>query len=309
MIDKKSRIYITGHTGLIGSTILRKYKNEGYVNLLTKTHQDVNLIDQKQVNKLFEKEKPEYVIMAAARVGGIKANMTYPADFMYENLMIQNNVIWAALQHNVKKLLYISCGCAYPTQSKQPMKEEYILTGVPEPTNEGFAIAKIAGIKLCEKIYQQHSKKFISCIPANTYGENDHFEEEKSHVIPALIKRFHQAKENSAPDVTLWGTGKARREFIYVDDLAHAISFLMKNYDEKDYINIGSGEDVTIAQLAEIIKDIVGYKGKIVYNTTKPDGMTQRILDASKIKNMGFICQTSLKAGIKITYDYFLKKI
>lgn len=307
MIDKKSKIYIAGHTGLIGSAILRKYIKEGYDNLFTKTRQELDLTNQYKVEDLFKKEKLDYVILSAAKVGGIKANMAHPAEFMYENLTIQNNVIWSALKHNVKKLLYISCGCAYPTKSTQPMKEECLLTGIPEPTNEGFAIAKISGIKLCEKIYQEYNKPFISCIPANTYGLNDHFDESKSHVMTALIKRFYEAKKNNIDSVTLWGTGVARREFIYVDDLANAIFLLMDKYEQNKVINIGSGEDVSIKELAEIIKNVIGYTGKIAYDTSKPDGMLKRTLDSSKIKQLGFSCQIPFLEGIKKTYNYFLR--
>ncbi len=305
-MDKNSKIYIAGYTGLIGSALLRKYRKRGYHNLIVKTHQELNLTNQKKVDTFFKKEQPEYVIIAAAKVGGIKANMTYPVEFMYENLTIQNNLIWSALKHNVKKLFYLSCDCAYPTQSKQPIKEEYLLTGVPEPTNEGFALAKIAGIKLCEKIYLEYGKNFISCIPANTYGVGDHFDEERSHVIPALVKRFHQAKINHLPSVTLWGTGKAQREFIYVDDLSEAIFLLMEKYNSSQFINIGTGEEISIKDLAFLIKKIVGFKGEIMFDKTKPDGMLRRLLDSSNIKKIGFRPKLSLQEGIKKTYQYFL---
>lgn len=305
-MNKNSKIYIAGHTGLVGSALLRKYQKEGFRNLVVKTHQQLNLIDQKKVESFFKKEQPEYVIIAAAKVGGIRANMTYPFEFMYENLAIQNNLVGSALRYNVKKLLYISCDCAYPTQSKQPIKEEYLLAGLPEPTNEGFAIAKIAGIKLCEKIYIEYGKNFISCVPANTYGVGDHFDEQRSHVIPALIKRFHYAKINNLPSVTLWGTGKAQREFIYVDDLADAILLLMEKYNSSQFINIGGGEEISIKDLALLIKKIVGFKGKIMYDTTKPDGMLKRLLDSSNLNKLGFKPKTSLPEGIKRTYQYFL---
>ncbi len=308
-MNRQSKVYIAGHAGLVGSAILRRYKKEGYRNLLVKTHQELDLINTLKVEELFEKEKPEYVIIAAAKVGGIKANVTYPAEFMYDNLMIQNNIIWSSLKHNVKKLLYIACGCAYPTYSKQPIKEKYLLTDIPEPTNEGFAIAKIAGIKLCEKIYKQYNKIFISCIPANTYGENDHFDENKSHVVTALIKKFYEAKKNKADSVTLWGTGVARREFIYVDDLAEAIFLLMNAYKENDVINIGSGEDVSIRELAEIIKKVVGYSGNILYDASKPNGMLKRTLDSSRIKSIGFHSKIPLFQGVEISYKHFLRSL
>lgn len=305
-MDKNSKIYIAGHTGLVGSALLRKYRKEGYRNLIVKTHQALDLTNQKKVSNFFKKEQPEYVIIAAAKVGGIRANMTYPFEFMYENLAIQNNLIWSALKYNVKKLLYISCDCAYPTRSKQPIKEEYLLTGVPEPTNEGFAIAKIAGIKLCAKIYIEYGKNFISCIPANTYGVGDHFDEERSHVIPALIKRFHQAKINHLASVTLWGTGKAQREFIYVGDLVEAVFLLMEKYNSSQFVNIGTGEEISIKDLAFLIKQIVGFKGEIMFDKTKPDGMLRRLLDSSNIKKIGFRPKLSLREGIKKTYQYFL---
>lgn len=305
-MDKNSKIYIAGHTGLVGSALLRKYRKEGYRNLIVKTHQALDLTNQKKVDTFFRKEQPEYVIIAAAKVGGIKANITFPVEFMYENLAIQNNLIWSALKHNVKKLLYISCDCSYPTHSKQPIREEYLLTGVPEPTNEGFALAKIAGIKLCEKIYIEYGKKFISCIPANTYGVGDHFDEERSHVIPALIKRFHHAKINHLPSVTLWGTGKVLREFIYVDDLSEAIFLLMEKYNNSQFINIGAGEEINIKDLAFLIKKIVGFKGEIMFDKTKPDGMLRRLLDSSSIMKIGFKPKLSLQKGIKKTYQYFL---
>lgn len=305
-MDKSSKIYIAGHTGLVGSTLLRKYRKEGYRNLIVKTHRGLNLTDQKKVDTFFKKELPEYVIIAAAKVGCIKANMTYPVEFMYENFLIQNNLIGSALTYNIKKLLYISCDCAYPTQSKQPIKEEYLLTGIPEPTNEGFAIAKIAGIKLCEKIYIEYGKNFISCVPANTYGVGDHFDETRSHVIPALIKRFHHAKINNLPTVTLWGTGKAFREFIYVDDLAEAIFKLLEKYNGSQFINIGTGEEISIKDLAFLIKKIVGFRGEVMFDKTKPDGMLRRLLDSSKLKKMGFKPKISLEEGIKKSYQYFL---
>ncbi|QQG44861.1 MAG: GDP-L-fucose synthase [Candidatus Roizmanbacteria bacterium] len=306
-MDKKSKTYIVGHNGLIGSAILRKYIGEGYGNLLTKTRQELDLTNQCKVEELFKKEKPDYVILSAARVGGIKANMTYPAEFIYENLMIQNNVIWSAFKYKIKKLMYIACGCAYPTNSTQPMREEYLLTGPPEPTNEGFAIAKIAGLKLCEKIYTEYGMKFVSCIPTNTYGENDHFDELRSHAIPALLKKIHNAKKSNSPAITLFGTGKAEREFIYVDDIAEAVFLLMNVYEKNEVINIGSGEALRIKELAQIIRKVVGYSGKILYDTSKPDGMLKRTLDSSKIKQLGFSCRVPLLEGIERTYNYFLR--
>jgi len=309
MIQKSAKIYIAGHNGLIGSAVLRHYLTLGYTNILVASRKEHDLSSLNMVEKFFLKQKPEYVILAAARVGGIRANMEYPTEFMYENLMIQNHLIMTSLKNDVKKLLYISCGCAYPTKSSQPMKESAILTGPVEPTNEGFAIAKIAGMKLCEKINQQYKRSFISCIPANTYGEFDHFEEFNSHVIPSLIMKFHNAKIKNISSVVLWGTGKARREFIYVDDIARAINLLMNTYRSPETINIGSGEDITIFDLARMVKKIIGYKGKIMFDTSKPDGMIRRILDSSKIQSLGFRSNLYLEQGIKKSYEFYLKKI
>ncbi len=307
-MNKKSRLYIAGHEGLIGSAILRKYIYEGFSGLLVRKKQELNLIQQNEVERFFKENKPEYVIIAAAKVGGIKANMDYPSEFLYENLMIQNNLIWSSFKHGVKKLLYISCGCAYPTNSDQPMREKFLLTGLPEATNEGFAIAKIAGIKLCEKINLQYKKDFISCIPANTYGPHDDFNPTASHVIPALIRKMHIAKTEGLPEVELWGTGGALREFVYIDDLADAIYLLMNKYEESEVINIGMGEEISIIELSRLIQKIVGFKGRIKFDVTKPDGMKRRFLDSSKIKKFGFKPAVSLYEGIKKTYDYFLKE-
>src|SRR3989344_1073448 len=258
-MDKNSRIYIAGHRGLIGSAILRKYKKIGFRNFLVKTRKDLDLMNQRKVEKFFLEEKPEYVIIAAGKIGGIKANMAYPAEFIYENVTVQNNIIWSSFKTNVKKLLYISCGCAYPTNSPQPIKETYLLKNIPEPTNEGFALAKILGIKLCEKINLEYKKNFISCIPANTFGLNDHYDESRSHVISALIKKFHKAKVENLPSVRIWGTGIAKREFIYVDDLADSIYLLMQKYNSAKFINIGGKEEISIKKLAVLIKKIVEY--------------------------------------------------
>lgn len=308
-MNKQSKIYLAGHEGLVGSAIYRSLIRDGYTNVLTITRSSLDLINQAAVQKFFKSERPEYVIHAAGRIGGIKANITYPAEFLYENMMITGNVIWSAHQNNVKKLIYISCGCSYPTKSEQPIKEEYLLTGVPEPTNEGLTLAKISGIKLCQTIAREYKKNFISCIPANTYGENDHYDEMRSHVISALMQRFHSAKKENLPEVTMWGTGAAHREFIYVDDLADAILFLMNTYDSPEVLNIGGMEEVSMKELAAMIKKIVGYRGVIKYDTTKPDGMLRRSLDSSKIKALGFSAKTSLEEGLKITYEHFLKRV
>jgi len=305
-MNKSSKIYIAGHTGLIGSALVRKYQKEGYITILTRTHQELDLTDHKKVTDFFDQQRPEYVILAAAKVGGIQANSAHPAQFLTENILIQNNVILSALKYGVKKLLFISCGCAYPTQANQPIKEEYLLSGQLERTNEGFAIAKIAGMKLCETINLEYKKDFISCIAANTYGEQDHFDEKRSHVISALIKKFHQAKVENLSNVTIWGTGTARREFIYVDDLAKGLHLLMQKYSDPKTINVGSGQEFTIKQLSKMIQNIVGYEGTITFDSTKPDGMKRRIFDSGNIKNLGFKPQVSFEEGIKRAYEYYL---
>ncbi|KKQ38589.1 MAG: NAD-dependent epimerase/dehydratase [Candidatus Roizmanbacteria bacterium GW2011_GWA2_37_7] len=306
-MNKTSRIYIAGHTGLIGSAIVRKYRREGFTNIITRTHQELDLCDQLSVKKLFNEEKPEYVILAAAKVGGIQTNSAHPAQFLIENLSIQNNVILAAHEYNVQKLLNISCGCAYPTNAMQPIKEEYLLSGKPEITNEGFAIAKIVGIKLCEKIHLEFNQNFISCIAANTYGQNDHFDENRSHVISSLIRKLHDAKQNNLPAITIWGTGTALREFIYVDDLAYALHLLMQKYSDPEIINIGSGYEISIQELSTIIQKVIQYKGTIRFDSSKPDGMKRRLLDNTKMKALGFTLKISLEEGISRTYQFMLK--
>ncbi len=306
-MGKNVKIYIAGHKGLVGSAILRRFKQEGFLNLILKTRQELDLFSQEAVNDLMAKERPEYVILAAAKVGGIKANMTYGADFLYENLQIQNNVIWAALKNDVKKLLFLGSSCIYPRDCSQPMKEEYFLTGRPEPTNEGYAIAKIAGMKLCEKIFEQYNKCFISCMPTNIYGSGDKFDLESSHVIPALIKRMHEAKIDKLPAVEIWGSGESRREFLHVDDLADAVFWLMQNYNDKQFLNIGTGEDISIKNLAETIKEIVGYEGRLRFDATKPDGMPKKLLDVGKIRSLGWQHKINFKEGLAMTYDWFLK--
>lgn len=304
-MDKNKKLYLAGHRGLVGSAIHRKLQTGGYDNVLTRTHAKLDLLDQKRVRAFFEKEKPTYVILAAARVGGIKANSTYPADFLYQNLQIQNNVIWAAHECGVEKLMFLGSSCIYPRLAPQPMKEEYFLDGKPEPTNEGYALAKIAGLKLCEKIYEQYDKKFISCMPTNLYGYGDHFDPETAHVIPALMGRMHHAKIKQDPEFVVWGDGTARREFLYVDDLAEAVVFLMENYNDKMFVNVGTGEDISIREVAEEIKKVVDYKGNLVFDTTKPNGMPRKLLDVSKISNLGWKYSVSLSEGLKRTYEYY----
>lgn len=304
--DKNSRIYIAGHRGLVGSAILRKLESLGYQNLIVRTRKELDLMDQEATEKFFENEKPEFVYMAAAKVGGILANRDHPADFIYENLEVQNNVIHSAYKTGVKKLLFLGSTCIYPRESEQPIKEDYLLTGKLEPTNEAYAIAKIAGIIMCQSYNKQYGTNFISAMPTNLYGINDNFDLESSHVLPALIRKFHEAKENNRPEVIMWGTGKPRREFLYVDDLAEALVFLMDNYNESDLINVGTGEDIPIIELAELVSKIVGYEGKIVTDTSKPDGMLRKLVDVNKINKLGWKHKTSLEDGITQTYKWFL---
>ncbi len=308
-MQKNAKIYVAGHRGLVGSGIIKKLQKKGFTNIITRTRQELNLFDTKAVSEFFQKEKPEYVILAAAKVGGIKANSTFPADFLYENLMIQNNVIWQAHLNDVKKLLFLGSSCIYPRGSAQPMKEEYFLTGPFEPTNEAYAVAKTAGMKMCEYIYTQFQKSFISCMPTNIYGENDNFNPESSHVIPGLIRRMHDAKVNKVPEVVIWGTGVSRREFLHTDDLADAILTIMEKYDDKDFINVGTGEDVSIKELAEMVKDVVGYEGKLAFDATKPDGMPKKLLDVSKLNKLGWSYKIAFAEGLKKEYQWFLENI
>jgi len=305
----KSKIYVAGHSGLVGSAIVRALKSAGYNNLLLKTRAELDLADQKAVLEFFKNEKPEYVIDSAAKVGGIKANMTYPAEFLYENLQIQNNLIWSARETGVRKFLFLGSSCIYPRECEQPMKEEYFSNGKPEPTNEAYAYAKITGMKLCEYIYDEFGLNFISCMPTNIYGENDNFDPETSHVIPSLIRRIHEAKINNLPEVIIWGTGNSRREFLYVDDLADAIVWLLKNYDKKQFLNVGTGEDISIKELSKQIKKMIGYKGSLVFDSSKPDGMPKKLLDVTKLHNEGWNHKTDLKTGLEATYNWYLSNI
>lgn len=309
MIEPTSKIYVSGHRGLVGSAIVRQLRKQGFENLVCKTRSELDLLDAKKVEEFFDEERPDVVIDCAARVGGIKANMTYPAEFLYENLQIQNNLIWNAKKYEVSKFLFLGSSCVYPRGCEQPMKEEYLLEGKPEPTNEAYAIAKISGMKLCEYINNEHDMNFVSCMPTNIYGENDNFDLESSHVIPALLSRIHEAKEQSIPEVVIWGTGVSRREFLYVDDLAEAICFLLENFDDPQFINVGTGEDVSIAELAHLLKEIIGYEGELVFDATKPDGMPKKLLDVSRIHELGWKHKTSLEEGLKKTYQYFIDQI
>ena len=297
---------MAGHRGLVGSAIVRRLQADGYDNLLTRTSREQDLREQQAVRTIFAAEKPDYVILAAARVGGILANDTWPADFIYDNLMREANVIHASYENDVKKLLALGSTCIYPKLASQPLKEEYLLSGPLEPTNEWYAVAKIAGIKLCQAYQRQYGCNFIAAMPTNLYGPGDNFDLEKSHVLPAMVRKFHEAKFEQRPSVTLWGTGKALREFLYVDDLADACIFLLQQYDAPEIVNIGVGEDLTIAELAGVVRDVVGFEGEVLYDASKPDGTPRKLVDTSKINGLGWQARTSLRDGIKNTYRWFL---
>ena len=307
-LSKDSKIYVAGHNGLVGSAIMRKLESEGFRNIVTRTFEELDLTDQKATREFFEKERPEYVFLAAAKVGGIKANSLYPADFIYINLMIECNVIKASHEFGVKKLLFLGSSCIYPKMAPQPIKEEYLLSGYLEETNEPYALAKISGMKMCQYFNKQYGTNFISVMPTNLYGPNDNFDLNTSHVLPALIRKFHEAKVNNAPYVEIWGTGTPRREFLYVDDLADACLFLMKNYSGNDFFNVGTGEDVTIRELAELIGEVVGYKGELKFDTSKPDGTPRKLLDVTRIHEAGWRHNIELKEGLQIIYDYYIRK-
>nr|WP_079989554.1 GDP-L-fucose synthase [Candidatus Protochlamydia phocaeensis] len=304
-IPLNAKIYVAGHNGLVGSALVRKLQSEGYTNLLTRSSQELDLTSQQAVNNFFEQERPDYVFLAAAKVGGIKANMDYPAEFIYTNLMIETNVIHAAYVYGVKKLLFLGSSCIYPKECPQPMLESYLLTGPLEPTNEPYAIAKIAGLKLCESYNRQYGTHFISCMPTNLYGPNDNFDLQTSHVLPGLLRKFQEAKEQSKDQVTIWGSGSPRREFLHVDDLANACLFLMRYYEGNETVNIGCGEDLTIAELAFLIKDAVGYQGNLVFDPSYPDGTPQKLLNIHKIRQMGWKPTISLKEGIQNTVEWY----
>ncbi|MDN3549746.1 GDP-L-fucose synthase [Mucilaginibacter aquaedulcis] len=308
-MDKNSIVYIAGHNGMVGSSIYRKLKREGFTNIITRNSHELDLRDQKAVADFFEQEKPEYVFLAAAKVGGIIANDTYRADFLYENLQIQNNVIHSSYVNGVKKLMFLGSSCIYPKLAPQPLKEEYLLTGLLEPTNEPYAIAKIAGIKMCDAYRSQYGCNYISVMPTNLYGCNDNYHPQNSHVLPALIRRFHEAKEQNTPTVTIWGTGSPKREFLFADDLAEACYYLMQNYDEEGLINIGTGEDISIKDLALLIGKIIGYEGEIAFDTTKPDGTPRKLMDVSKLHSKGWKHKIELEEGIKLAYNDFLSKL
>lgn len=307
-MNKQDKIFVAGHRGMVGSAIVRKLQREGFENIVTKTSSELDLMNQSAVMAFFENEKPKFVFLAAAKVGGIHANNTYRAEFLYNNLMIEANVIHAAHVHGVTKLLFLGSSCIYPKMAPQPLTENALLTGELEPTNEPYAIAKIAGIKLCESYRDQYGSNFISAMPTNLYGPNDNYDLQNSHVLPALIRKFHEGKINGLPEVEVWGTGSPLREFLHVDDLADACYFLMLNYNEKQFVNVGTGIDLSIKSLAEMVKEIVGYEGKLVWNTSKPDGTPRKLMNVSKIESLGWKHQIDLRKGIEMVYAEFVEK-
>lgn len=305
-MEKNSKIYVAGHRGMVGSAILRELERQGYKNTVTKSHKELDLCSQTEVNRFFEAEKPEYVFLAAAKVGGIEANNNALADFMYENIMLEMNVIHAAWKSGCKKLLFLGSSCIYPRMAAQPMKESCLLTGELEKTNEAYALAKISGLKYCEFLNRQYGTDYISVMPTNLYGPNDNYHPTHSHVLPALIRRFHEAKESGAPFVTCWGDGSPLREFLYVDDLAELCVFLMNNYSSDETINAGTGKELTIKELTELVAEIVGYSGEIRWDTSKPNGTPRKLLDVSKAKKLGWKYKTELRDGIRLAYEDFL---
>ncbi len=307
-MDKKDKIYIAGHKGMVGSSILRKLQSEGFHNFVTRTIDELDLMNQEAVIKFFDQERPDYVFLAAARVGGIVANNTFRAEFLYDNLMIQNNVIHQSHVFGVKKLLFLGSSCIYPKLAPQPLKEEYLLTGLLEQTNEPYAVAKIAGIKMCDAYRSQYDDHFISVMPTNLYGPNDNYDLKNSHVLPALIRKFHEAKQVGAEQVEVWGSGTPLREFMHVDDIAGACFFLMQNYDEPGFVNIGIGEDISIRDLAYMVRDIVGFEGSIHFDTSKPDGTPRKLMDVGRLHALGFHHEIELEDGIRKVYEDFKRK-
>lgn len=308
-ISKDAKIFVAGHKGMVGSAIVRNLETKGYTNILTQSRQELDLLDQKAVHSYLKHEQPEYIFIAAAKVGGIQANNVYRADFIYQNLMIEANLIHGAHEANIQRLCFLGSSCIYPRDCPQPIKEEYLLTGPLEKTNEPYAIAKIAGIKLCESYNRQYNRQYISAMPTNLYGPNDNYDLNNSHVLPALIRKAHEAKENNETTLTVWGTGTPRREFLYVDDLAEACVFLMETGYDGPLLNVGTGEDVTIRELAETVKEIVGFKGELVFDTSKPDGTPRKLLDVSKLKLLGWMPKVSLLEGVGMAYVDFHRKV
>jgi GDP-L-fucose synthase len=311
-MNSDNKIYIAGHRGLVGSAIVRRLRAGGYTNVVTCTHAELDLIEPRAVFEFFEKEKPEYVFLAAAKVGGIHANNTYRADFIYQNLMIESNIIHASYRHGVKKLMFLGSSCIYPKHAPQPMREEYLLTGLLEPTNEPYAIAKIAGIKMCDAYNRQYGTNFMSVMPTNLYGLGDNYDLQNSHVLPALIRKMHEAKMQNAKEVVVWGTGTPKREFLYSEDLADACVFLMEKYNVADigeFVNIGSGKEITIRELAELVSEIVGFRGQLVFDTSKPDGTPRKLLDVSRLHSLGWKPKTEFREGIALAYADFRKNV
>lgn len=305
-MEKNAKIYVAGHRGMVGSAIVRELQRQGYDNIITRSHAQLDLIDQAAVNRFFEQEKPDYVFLAAAKVGGIVANQSALADFMYQNMMLEMNVIHAAWQNGCRKLLFLGSSCIYPRLAPQPMKEDCLLTSALEPTNEAYALAKISGLKYCEYLNRQYSTDYISVMPTNLYGPNDNYHPEHSHVLPALIRRFHEAKLAGAPQVTCWGDGSPLREFLYVDDLANLCVFLMNNYSGNETVNAGTGKELTIKELTELVAEVVGYEGEIKWDTTRPNGTPRKLLNVDKARNLGWTYSTELRDGIALAYDDFL---
>ncbi|MFH1818264.1 GDP-L-fucose synthase [Thiobacillus sp.] len=307
-MDRNAKIYVAGHRGLVGSAIKRRLEKGGYTNVIGRTHKELDLLNQQATNKFFDQERPEYIFLAAAKVGGINANNTYPADFIYQNLQVQNNVIHAAYQCGAKWMCFLGSSCIYPRECAQPIKEDYLLTGPLEPTNEPYAVAKIMGIELCNLYNSGLGTRFVSVMPTNLYGPNDNYDLANSHVLPALIRKAHEAKQKGDSEYAVWGTGNPMREFLYVDDMADACVFLMENNINEGIFNIGSGQDVTIRELAETVMEVVGFKGKIIFDSSKPDGTPRKLLDVSRMAGLGWKAKTSLREGIDLTYQDFLKQ-
>lgn len=308
-MKRESKIYIAGHNGLVGSAIVRNLKEKGYHNLILRSHAELDLARQDQVEQFFQIEKPEYVFLAAAKVGGIQANSTSPADFFYINSLIQNNVIHNAYVNQAKKLLFLGSSCIYPKECPQPIKEEYLLSGYLEPTNEAYAIAKISGLKMCQYYKKQYGVNFISCMPTNLYGPNDNFDLNSSHVLPALLRKFYEGKKNNAPFVTVWGSGNPMREFLHVDDMADACVYLMEHYDGMETVNIGTGKELSIRELAVLIRDVVGYTGEIIFDKSKPDGTPRKLSDVSRLSSIGWASKIELKQGVEEVYQWYIKNV
>ena len=308
-MDSQAKVFVAGHNGLVGGALVRALKQQGYSNLVLRSSRELDLRQQQAVDDFFATEKPDYVFLAAAKVGGIQANNIYRGEFLYDNLMIESNIIHSAYRHQVQKLLFLGSSCIYPKLCAQPMREDYLLTGALEPTNEPYAIAKIAGLKLCENYCRQYGVNFISAMPTNLYGVNDNFDLNNSHVLPALMRKFHEAKVNQANTVTVWGTGEPLREFLYVDDLADALIYLMKTYDDVDFVNVGTGQEISIKELALTIQAVVGFKGELVFATSKPNGTPRKLLDVSRLNSLGWQAQTDLKTGIEKTYAWYLENV